>query len=197
MVEQPPFLFAALYHHDGSQPQGGSERRHRPSNSPAPRHRTHRHSGTLCRGTPMRRQRGPRPTTGVGVPSARHLGTQPHLLPHSRAGLALMADSPQPGALQRHQPSEPRAMRHPLPHPVVRAGPCGHERRSVLLCRQPHGVCRAPLLRRMRVPGPHQLAPLRPRPDCLRRPHTYRLPVFSPLDLCWLSQAPVNQCCVP
>src|SRR6266567_81956 len=126
------------------------------------------------------RPRRVRPTGIVGASCARHLGARPPRLPHPRAGLARLAEPPQPGALLRHQPSELRAQPCAAPgllsHGVVRAGPVVHQRRHAhLRWRFPAARC-APRLLWMRVPGALQLAAAPSRPDRLCRLHAHRLP---------------------
>jgi small multidrug resistance pump len=108
------------------------------------------------------------------------LPTRPHWLLRSRAGLALVAHSPQPDTFPRHQPFELRAQRRtaprPLPHLVVCALLLRQKLGGAPLRWHLHGARGAPRLRRMRDAGPLQLAPAPHRPDRLRRLHAHRLP---------------------
>ena len=114
-------------------------------------HRTHRHHGAHRARSRVRLQRSPRPTRNAPCP--RRLGTRPHRLLRSRAGLALVAHSPPPGTFPRHQPgSASRSASHypgPLPQLVVCARLLRHQRRSAPLRRQFHGARSTPRLRRM------------------------------------------------
>ncbi len=108
------------------------------------------------------------------------LPIRPHWLLRSRAGLALVAHSPQPGTFPRHQPAELRAQRRTAPRPLPLLVVCARLLRQKLgsapLWRPLHVARGAPRLRRLRDAGALQLAPAPHRPDRLRRLHAHRLP---------------------
>jgi len=111
------------------------------------------------------------------------LRARPRRLPRSRAGLALVAYSPPPGAFPRHQPSklcaQRRAAPRPLPHLVVCARLLRHQRRGAPLRWRFHGARSTARLRRLRDASPLQLAAAPLRPDRLRRLYAHRLAFCS------------------